>query len=315
MSNLSCVHVESTPTTARLLSRAWLRGLEVSPSRFRRLAALAAAMLLVIVATGATVRLTASGLGCEHWPGCQPGEPFPERGFHSYVEFSNRVVAFLTILATLATWIASLFVSGLAPRARRLAGVVFAGTLGQAPLGAITVYYHLNPWLVLSHLLLSLVVLAVGVFVALEAWDRPPGLVPKAVRWGSLVPFVALSVLVVSGTIVTASGPHPGGQDVRRLSAFDPAIHWHVRAAAAFGITFLALLAWAWRRRDWTFGAALAVLALLLAQMAVGEIQYRTQLPWGLVLVHVTLAAAVWAAAFALVASLWRARTRDAVGT
>ncbi|HSP70986.1 MAG TPA: COX15/CtaA family protein, partial [Gaiellaceae bacterium] len=76
--------------------------LEVSARRFRQLSIAAALMLLVIVATGATVRLTASGLGCEHWPGCQPGQPFPEKGFHSYIEFPNRVVAFLTIVATLA---------------------------------------------------------------------------------------------------------------------------------------------------------------------------------------------------------------------
>jgi heme A synthase len=48
------------------------------------------------------------------------------------------------------------------------------------------------------------------------------------------------------------------------------------------------------------------VLGLLLAQMAVGETQYRTHLPWWLVLVHVTLAATVWAAVTAFVVRLWR---------
>ena len=78
------------------------RGFAVSPRLYERLAVGVAAMLVVIVVTGATVRLTASGLGCEHWPGCQPGQPFPEKGFHSYVEFSNRLIAFVTIVATLA---------------------------------------------------------------------------------------------------------------------------------------------------------------------------------------------------------------------
>ena len=59
-------------------------------------------MLLVIVASGATVRLTSSGLGCPHWPGCQGAVQLPEKGYHSYIEFSNRIVAALTILATLA---------------------------------------------------------------------------------------------------------------------------------------------------------------------------------------------------------------------
>jgi heme A synthase len=47
---------------------------------------------------------------------------------------------------------------------------------------------------------------------------------------------------------------------------------------------------------------------VLLAQMIIGELQYRTHLPWGLVLVHVALAGAVWAASVAFVTLLWRPR-------
>jgi heme A synthase len=46
------------------------------------------------------------------------------------------------------------------------------------------------------------------------------------------------------------------------------------------------------------------VLAALLAQMVIGDIQWRTHLPWGLVLVHVALATAVWAGVVALAARL-----------
>src|SRR3954452_4116684 len=131
-SSLYSVHVEST---AAPLARTRL--LELTPERFRQLAIASAAMLLVIVATGATVRLTASGLGCEHWPGCQPGDPFPKKGYHSYVEFSNRVVAFFTVVTTLALAVGALRTRGLARRAKVLAWIVFAATLAQAPLGAI----------------------------------------------------------------------------------------------------------------------------------------------------------------------------------
>ena len=41
-------------------------------------------------------------------------------------------------------------------------------------------------------------------------------------------------------------------------------------------------------------------------EMALGELQYRTHLPWPLVLVHVGLAAAVWALLIGFVAVLWR---------
>jgi cytochrome c oxidase assembly protein subunit 15 len=300
------VHVETT-----LLPAARPRILQFTPARFRTLALVAAGMLLLVVTTGATVRLTASGLGCEHWPGCQPGDPFPNKGYHSYVEFSNRVVAFVTIVATLASWTWANLTPGVKPWLQGLAGWVFVGTLLQAPLGAITVYFHLNPWLVITHLLLSLVVLGGGVVVALQTFERPRRAAPRLVAVGSFVPLLALATLVVSGTIVTGSGPHPGGVDVRRLGSFQPAIWLHVRATAAFGITFLALLVWMWRERarlPWALRAGVLVLGLLVAQMVVGEIQYRTALPWWLVLVHVTLAASVWASAVGLVTLLWRSR-------
>src|SRR5437764_1730823 len=139
-----------------------LRGVAFSSQALRRLTLLNAVMLVLIVATGATVRLTGSGLGCEHWPGCTPHHFEPKSG-HSYVEFGNRVIAFLTILTTLATWI-------LARGHRRLAAAIFLGTLAQAPLGALTVHYHLNPWWVLSHFLVSIVVLTLA--VALVAQTR-----------------------------------------------------------------------------------------------------------------------------------------------
>jgi cytochrome c oxidase assembly protein subunit 15 len=293
------------------------RGFEVSRRRFRQIALAAAVMLLVVVGTGATVRLTASGLGCEHWPGCQPGQPFPEKGIHSYVEFGNRVVAFLTIVATLVAGCASLFVAGLARRWKVLAWLTFAGTLGQAPLGAVTVYYDLNPWLVLSHFLLSLVVLTAGVVLVLEVWgEHTRPLVPGWVRAGAAVFGAACVAMVITGTLTTAAGPHPGsGEGIRRLGNFQTAIDVHVRATAAFGIMLLLLLGYLWRNRERTRGllhATLVVLALVLVQMAVGEIQYRNRLPWWLVLGHVTLAATVWSAVVALVTSFFRPLARRA---
>jgi heme a synthase len=285
-----------------------LRSFEISTARFRQLAFASAVMLLLIIATGATVRLTGSGLGCEHWPGCQPGDPFPKKDYRSFVEFSNRGVAFVTILATLATAVLSRS-PGVPSRVRWLAWGVFAGTLAQAPLGAIIVYLDLDPWFVITHLLLSLLVLGGGVLIVLEMRSRPRPAAPQLVRAGSIAALAALCVLVVSGTVVTGSGPHSGGEDVQRLASFQPAIWLHVRATAVFGLLFLALLVWAWRAGGWAWRGGLAVLGVLLAQMIVGETQYRTQLPWWLVLVHVTLAATVWAAAVAYVASIWRSRT------
>jgi cytochrome c oxidase assembly protein subunit 15 len=277
-----------------------LRGVALSSQALRRLTLLNAVMLVLIVATGATVRLTGSGLGCEHWPGCAPHH-FEPKSFHSYIEFSNRVFAFFTILVTLFTW-------ALARGHRRLAFIIFFGTLLQAPLGALTVHFGLNPWLVLSHFLLSVVVLTLGVVLALEVRGRERTRLPQWVpRLGVLVG-LAGAVLIVSGTLATAAGPHPGSVVVRRLWSFQPAIYWHVRATAVFGIAFAILLVWLVRNRAPQVRGALVLLGLLGVQMVIGETQYRTQLPWWLVLVHVTMAVTVWAALTAFVFSLWRPR-------
>jgi heme a synthase len=278
-----------------------LRGLAFSDETFRRLALANVVMLILIVASGATLRLTGSGLGCEHWPGCQQHH-FEPKSFHSYIEFGNRVFAFFTILVTLATWIAAR--RGL----RRLAFGIFVGTLLQAPLGALTIHFGLNPWLVLSHLLLSLVVLTFGVILALESRGRTAPDLPRRVRQFGILVGVAACALVVSGTLATAAGPHPGSTVVRRLWSFQPAVYWHVRATAVFGLSFALILVWLVRNRRRYVRGALALLGVLGVQMIVGEVQYRTHLPWWLVIVHVTLAATVWAVATAFVYGLWRPR-------
>jgi cytochrome c oxidase assembly protein subunit 15 len=292
------------------------RTLAVSPEGFRRAALVASVALVLIVATGATVRLTGSGLGCPHWPGCEAREVLP-KGYHSTVEFSNRVVAFLTVLATLVLAIAAWVTTGLRRWVKVLATLVFVGTLGQAPLGALTVHYHLNPWLVISHLLLSLLVLGLGVFVLLEATRLLRGgatALPRPARAAGSALMLASAVLVFSGTLATAAGRYPGSSGdtrVRRLGSFEPSVAFHVRAVAAFGIVFLVLAAWAWRNRErfpWLVRGCGALLAILLVQMAIGEVQYRTyhDVPWWLVLIHVTVAACVFAWTVGVVARVWR---------
>jgi len=286
-----------------------LRTLELSPARFRTIASAAAVGLLVIVATGATVRLTDSGLGCEHWPGCTKGNPLPAKDYHAFVEYGNRVISAFAIGLTLVSWLAAHRTFGLPRAVRRLAAAAFLGTLAQAPLGAITVYSHLNPLLVMTHLFLSLIVLAIGVVVAVEAWRLATGgvepYVPGWAQRGILLLAALNLALLVSGAFVTAAGPHPGGVAVRRLWSFEPAVWLHVCVSAAFEIAFLVALAYIWRNRlRWPglYRAGLVVFGLLLVQMAIGELQYRTKLPWWLVLAHVVAGTAVWAGIVALAA-------------
>jgi cytochrome c oxidase assembly protein subunit 15 len=291
-----------------------LRALAVPAELYQWVAVASATMLYAIVVTGATVRLTASGLGCESWPGCQPGQPLPEKGYHSYIEFGNRLVGGLAIALTLIAALAARRTPALPRFARTLAAGVFLGTLAQAPLGYLTVRFDLNPYLVMSHFLLSAIVLAGAVVVALEALGSVHGivapLVPREVGRLGAVAAAACLVLLVTGTVVTAAGPHPGdSSEIRRLWRLGSAIYVHAGATAVLAAALVFVLGYLAARRARSprlFGTAVAVVALLGAQMAVGETQYRTHLPWWLVLLHVAAGAAVWAAIVALAASFRR---------
>jgi cytochrome c oxidase assembly protein subunit 15 len=271
--------------------------------------------MFVVVTSGAFVRLTGSGLGCENWPRCGD-TPYPQQGFHAFVEFGNRVVAAIGILCALVTWLASRRTAGLPGRVKLAALGAFLGGVAQIPLGGVTVILDLHPLAVMAHFLLALVVVALAVVVVLEAWSHErglgqpvgPGWLRRAVVWACL-PLCA--ALVVTGAVATASGPHPGAnEDVERLGlGIADTVYWHVRVAAAFGICVLVLGAFLMRSRREAPGVFLvwaALVAALVAQAIVGEVQYRNALPWGLVLVHVLLAATIWTVFVALSVALSR---------
>ena len=286
----------------------------VAPERFIRLAVATVVVLGLVVTSGAFVRLTGSGLGCDNWPRCG-STPFPALRLHPMVEFGNRLVAVCGILASLLTWYAARRVAGLPRWVVSVALAAFLGTVAQIPLGGITVILDLHPLAVMSHFLLALVVVALSVVVAFEAWSLVSGLgapvVPRWLRLVGLVGVVACAAMVVTGAIATASGPHPGAdQEVHRLGlGIRDTVYVHVRATAVFGIGLL-FVGWqllrARREAPGVVRLALVLLAVLLTQMLVGEIQYRNALPWGLVLVHVTLAATIWGLTVAVAYVLWR---------
>jgi cytochrome c oxidase assembly protein subunit 15 len=286
----------------------------VSPQSFRRLSLVALGALGLVVVTGAVVRLTASGLGCDNWPRC--GEtPFPEKDFHALVEFGNRVVALLAMACTLLTAVAARRVPGLPKRLVRGSALVAGSILAQIPLGGVTVIVELHPLAVMSHFLLAMLAVGLAVLVALGAHafavGAPARTVQHRLAWLAVALVPVTLVVAVTGAFVTAAGPHSGGQDIERLGNLEDALYIHVRATAAFGVGFLLLAAAVFAaRRTLRPEATLAgtVLGLVLVQMAVGEIQWRNELPWWLVLIHVALATSVLAGVVALAGRLAQRR-------
>jgi heme A synthase len=97
---------------------------------------------------------------------------------------------------------------------------------------------------------------------------------------------------------------------VKRLGlTITDTVYVHVRVAAAFGIGVL-IVGWFLAKLRNEYPGLLrlwgALLVVVVGQAVVGEVQYRHALPWGLVLVHVFLAASIWALTLAVAYSLWR---------
>jgi cytochrome c oxidase assembly protein subunit 15 len=301
---------------AQPTSLARLRAIVLSPAQIFPFVVAQLAALWLIIGTGAAVRLTDSGLGCRHWPGCEEGHPLPAKNAHAFVEFGNRLVGAITIALTLLVWLAVRRTSGLPRWAPRLALGIFLGTLAQAPIGLLAIASDLRWPIVMLHLLLSIALLAAATVLALEVRSAVVGrtepLVPLELRRLGVAFVVAGFVLIVSGSLATAAGPHSGGgaaDKIDRLGRLQPVVYVHAMIVGIFLLTFLFSLGYLAARRENAprlFAFGVGVFVLLLVQMGLGELQWRTHLPWGLVLLHVFLAATVWIGTVALATLFFR---------
>jgi heme a synthase len=273
---------------------------------------------ILIVLTGGTVRLTASGLGCPTWPRCTEESFVPqgELGIHGAIEFGNRLVTFLLAAVAVATFVAAWRYGRRS--LVRLALMLGLGVPAQAVLGGITVLTDLNPWIVAFHLLVSMAMIQVAVVLLrrVREGDGPAvPTVPNGVVWLVRATFVVGWVVLYLGTIVTGSGPHAGDVDAPR-NGLDPAAWSQLHVDAVFlllGLTIGALFALkAVAAPARAVRAAWVLLGVELAQGLVGFVQYFTGLPIVLVGFHLLGSAAVAAAlAWLLVGVRDRARVTE----
>ena len=283
----------------------------LSPRAYQRITLVALGALVFIVITGGAVRLTGSGLGCTDWPNCSADRLVAPWEYHAMVEFVNRLV---TGVVSAVVIVAVLGARLRAPMRRDLswlaAGLV-AGVLAQIVLGGITVLLDLHPVAVMSHFAVSMVLIANAVVLHHRAGQPDGGdyraaASPATARWVAFV-VVAAAVALLAGTVVTASGPHGGDEDVRRLGfALRDVARLHGGAVIVFVAATLAALRVAVRD-----GAAPAVvragtvlLAVSMAQAGVGYAQYFTGVPPFLVGMHIAGATAVWIAALRFMLAL-----------
>ena len=281
--------------------------LAVNEDRFRKITYVALASLSLIVLTGALVRLTDSGLGCPTWPRCY-GHIYPPVALHPLIEFGNRAVSGLVGVITAIVFVAACLRKPFRKDLAWLAAALPGGVIAQAVLGGFTVREKLAPGFVMSHFLLSMVILVFAFWLAWRA-TYPQGVRPRTADrllvWSVRGLAVLCVITLFAGTAATAAGPHSGGnvgQHIKRLTIEGPntlewAVHQHATIAAIFGVA--TILVWLLKRKR-TSGALdplepLTVLAILLAaQGLVGEVQYEMKLPGEMVWVHIVLATLTW---------------------
>jgi heme a synthase len=301
--------------------------LEISPSRYAQVTAVALAALSLIVLTGAAVRLTGSGLGCPDWPKCYGGTT-PPLEFHAVIEYGNRILTGFVGFAVIAASALAFFRIPYRWHLALFGALLPLGVIGQAILGALVVKYHLAPGLVMSHFILSMMLLDAAFALAwcsrYEPWERRRSkdrLSVWAVR--ALIPLGQLTIL--AGTIATASGPHAGDHEGELVHRFDfegtGTLEWvvqrHAVIAAIYGVAAIAV--WFLLRRPGADRRALKpltlVIGLLALQGAIGGIQWALELPAGIVWVHIAVAIGNWLAMLWAVAAAGRLDPRSASST
>jgi cytochrome c oxidase assembly protein subunit 15 len=283
-----------------------IRNFTISPERYQQVALVSLIGLALIVTTGAAVRLTGSGLGCPDWPRCY-GRVVAPLELHAVIEFANRMLSGFVGLAVIAASVLAWFRRPFRWHLAFFGALLPLGVVGQAVLGGLVVKHHLAPGLVMSHFILSMILLDAAFALAwcsrYEPGERPPStdrLGVWAVR--ALIPIGQLTIFV--GTMATAAGPHAGaheGELVRRFTfKGNGTLEWlvqrHGAAATLFGLAAVAV--WFLLRRRGGDRRALRPLTFLLAMLAfqgvLGITQYELKLPAELVWVHVASATLTW---------------------
>jgi len=250
--------------------------------------------LCVIVFSGALVRLTGSGLGCVDWPNCNSTKFIDVSSGHTAIEQANRlftgVVSFSVMAAVLLSHRRS-------PRRADLVWLswsLVAGVLAQIVIGGVVVLTGLNPYANMTHFLVSMVLIACAFMLYRRSGMEAPTSffrkVPQHLK--SLV--IATSIVgvaaIVTGTVVTATGPHAGGQDAVRFGfALTSVARVHGATVIAF-VALIVVLAIQDRRHRSSSDLTEAVSALLVvavAQGAIGYTQYFTGVPVVLVAAHI----------------------------
>jgi cytochrome c oxidase assembly protein subunit 15 len=147
---------------------------------------------------------------------------------------------------------------------------------------------------------------------------RPATALPAAARRLVATAAGTLPVVLVLGTLVTGTGPHSGDANAPQRFDLDAVAVSRIHALAVwvFVISLVALLVILRRAgvTDRIYRWTHIAFGIAVVQGLVGYLQYATGVPWGLVAVHMLLAASLVVPVTAMVVEATRARAAAAAG-
>ena len=280
-----------------------MSSLRIGPRPFLLLCRITLATVVLNVITGAAVRLSDSGLGCPDWPTCSKSRLTPALSVHPVVEFGNRMVVTLLVVACAVTAVAAFRRSPGRRDLRLLSLGLIVGVIGEAVVGAVVVYTKLNAYIVAGHFLLGMALLGVAVVLTLRANHGPgrgtPVVGRNALRLCRLL--IGLLVLVLAaGATTTGAGPHAGGKGAKRIPiGLEDMTRIHAELVIATVVVLLALLWVLWRSNAPAHvqDDGRILLGAMVVQGIIGYTQFFTHLPAVLVGLHVLGASLVWSTA------------------
>lgn len=259
-----------------------------------------------ITVTGSIVRVTGSGLGCDTWPLCQEGSLVPVAGaapwVHQAIEFGNRMLTFVVVAAALAVFIAVLG----AKRRKEIVLHSFLQGIGiiiQAILGGISVRVDLHWWAVAIHFLPSMLLVWMAAILYTRIGEPDDGrktrMYPQWIRTMGVVSAMALSVVLVTGTMTTGAGPHSGddgvGMDGRLQVDIDLMAHIHGYCMYIYLFFTIILVLGLFRAQapEKSRRIGLFLLLLILIQAGIGIAQYNLGVPRWSVPLHIFMSSVV----------------------
>jgi len=269
----------------------------------------------LVILQGAFVRASGSGAGCGgHWPTCN-GEVVPlNAGVHTLIEFSHRLLA-LTVLA-LGVWLV-VRAWRLRQERRGFSAFAFAAfyfVIMEALLGMVTVVFGLTGdnhslargVLVAVHLVNSLLLIGTLTGVVVFSRRKAPAWPLRIGRQGALATVLGLGLvgmllLIFSGGIAAMGNTmFPSASLSQGFAAdFNPASHTLIRlrilhpliAITVGTYLFVGLgLSWWLKPTPAARRTAQALLAVYVAQLAVGTANLAFLAPMALQLLHLSMA-------------------------